>query len=560
MASRQDLVCHLKEIAVLARLTEENPHKAEAYSKAAKSIQANPSVIPSKAPGVGASIKKIIKQFKETGSSDKLVEMQGIMRNTQALTGRASDLTKIRGIGAALAMKLIEQGIETASDVITACERGDLHERYLEPAKLVLSTSHVKPRSMALASMKGVRRLLKSMVSNRLLVRYRPAGSLRRRKEFVRDVDILVQPVEGSEDDARDKIVSVLEKHGEVILNGAAKVRALLPYGDAGDQIQVDILFTTQRAWGSALNYFTGSKEHNVAIRAVAKERGFTVNEYGVFRGDIWVAGSEEQDIYQILGFPFPPAWARESQIFKHHLPDKVVPVWDCHVHTKASDGLDTVYEMARQAKNNGLSGFVVTDHGGGTVKGSKLVDERTVRKYLDYVKKASSRSFSALAGMELDVNVKGQLIVTKQMAHVIRELDVVTLACHKDPNVDPVRRFFDAIRVLRRDLSFRGPVIIAHPTGYLHGQRDHAVDDWPRFFGSVSRMPNTYLEINGVPDRCDLNTEYAAQASKAGCKFALGSDAHSVNELGQLANAGWIASRAGIPAHQIWKPSQKKW
>lgn len=558
MASRRALAEHLREIATLSETLGENSYKVSAFRNAAQNIVDNQDVHPTEVKGVGKSIKDIILDFKKTGTSGK---HKALTIRANALNIRVENvitITAIRGIGPKSAANFMAMGITTVQDVITAAERGEIPERFIKPAQLALRSGKRKPRQGVVSTILPLIALLKKMNEEGVIERSAPAGSLRRHKEFLKDVDILIQANPEKVNDARFLLLTFLRRQGEVIAEGDKKIRALIPYMDAGDELQIDLLFTKKESWGAAMNYFTGSKEHNISLRALAVERGFTVNEYGIYRGKTKVAGEREEDLYEILGVPFHPPWAREGRYYTTRTPKKITPIFDAHIHTRASDGTGTIEEMAEAAKVQGLRGFLVSDHGGNAFNGAKLMTSAAVRKYIGYVKRVTDKAFSPLVGMEVDVGGDGVPLLPSEMWPAMRELDVITLACHLQHDVDITKRFFKAIRFVRKELNFYNTIIIAHPTGYYHGRRDHAQEDWYYFFACLSRAPDVVLEINGQPTRMDMNTKFAYEAARAGCQISLGSDAHSPEQIRFVKDSGWIASRAGVPPRQIWTPRLK--
>ena len=365
------------------------------------------------------------------------------------------------------------------------------------------------------------------------------AGSIRRRKETVGDGDILA--ISRKPEKVMDFFVSmpeVMHIHGQ----GKTKTMVKLKNG-----LDLDLRVVPEESFGAALNYFTGSKDHNVVLRRIAQEKGLKLNEYGLFRGSKRVAGKTEQDIYRALGLSFIPPEIRENQgeieaAKKGELPDLVGYQdlrGDLQTQTTWTDGANSIEEMAEEGRRLGLEYMAITDH----TKSLAMTggaDEKKLRRQMAAIDKInrSLKGITLLKGAEVNINKDGTLDIEDE---VLAQLDVVGVAVHSHFNL-PRREMTE--RILR---AMRNPHadILFHPTGRLIQKREPYDVDMDAII-RTAKETGTALEIDAYPDRLDLKDEHVRKAVEAGVKLVIDSDAHSVNHIRFLefgvaqARRGW--------------------
>jgi DNA polymerase (family 10) len=368
-----------------------------------------------------------------------------------------------------------------------------------------------------------------------------PAGSLRRMRETVGDLDLLV-----ASDDPEPVMARFRElpQVAEVLLSGTTKTSIRTQEG-----FQVDLRVLESARWGTALQYFTGSQVHNISLRALALDRGFSLSEYALKREDgTAVLCATEEEVYAMLDLPFIPPELREDRgeieaALEGRLPDLVELgdlKGDLQFHTTWSDGQQSLLEMAQAAKAYGLRYALVTDHSHslGIAGGLTADDLRRQRAEVDEVNRKMGDSFRLLAGTEVEVRGDGSLDFPDE---VLAELDLVVAAVHTGLHQDRehvMRRFLAAIHDPHVD-------VIAHPTGRFIDEREGADLDMDVLFRAAAKA-GTALEVNAYPKRLDLRDAHVRRATDLGVKLAISSDTHDVQGFNWLpfgvatARRGW--------------------
>ena len=384
------------------------------------------------------------------------------------------------------------------------------------------------------------------------VVRAAPAGSLRRMRETVGDLDLLVAAEEtdpANPETARRVMTCFreLDPVAEVLLSGLTKTSIRTHEG-----LQVDLRVLEPACWGTALQYFTGSQAHNIRLRGLSLDRGFSLSEYGLKREDgTEILCATEEEVYAALGLPFIPPELREDRgeieaALEGHLPDLVELgdlKGDFQFHTTWSDGQQSLLEMAQAARARGLEYALVTDHsyGLGVVRGLNTEDLRRQRAEIEEVNRKMRGAFRLLAGAEVEVRADGTLDFPDE---VLAELDLVVAAVHSGLRQDREQvtaRMLAAIRNPHVD-------IIAHPTGRLIGEREGADLELEPILHAAAET-GTALEVNAFPKRLDLCDVHVRRALELGVKLAISSDAHNVNGFGVLpfgvatARRGWATA-----------------
>ncbi len=347
------------------------------------------------------------------------------------------------------------------------------------------------------------------------------AGSVRRMKETVGDIDYLVTADDPEK--VMEFFVSMPEVE-EIVGRGPAKAFVRLAGG-----IDADLLVVPKESWGSALQYFTGSKEHSVELRKIAIAKGLRLNEWGVYKGEARVAGATEEGVYQALGLQWIPPEMRENtgeiELAKQGRLPKLVEYGslrgDLQVHSESTDGTATMEEMARAAKEFGLGYIAITDHTKSLALASGL-DENELLEQAGRIAELNDRlkgSFRILSSAEVNVMKDGSLDIS---SNVLDKLDIVGAAIHSNFNL-PVEAQTERLVKAAKNPSVD---ILFHPTGRLINKREGYPVDIEKVI-EVARDTGTILEIDAHYDRLDLKDEYVRMAMKKGAKLVIDSDAH---------------------------------
>lgn len=368
------------------------------------------------------------------------------------------------------------------------------------------------------------------------------AGSYRRRRETVGDLDVLVTSEAPSETMAR---FVTYDDIGEVISQGTTRSTVRFRSG-----LQVDLRVVPEESYGAALCYFTGSKAHNVALRALANERGLKLNEYGLFRGDERVAGESEEGIYAALGLPWIPPVLREDRgevqaAREGRLPDLVTPQQirgDLHMHTTASDGQASVLEMARAARALGYDYIAIADHSP-LAPASRCIDAEGLRRQIDEIDRLNEtlEGIRVLRAIEVDIREDGSLDLPDD---VLSRLDLRVCSIHTAAGLNREKQTERILRAMDNPLFN----ILGHPTSRIIGQMPPIDVDMEAIMrGALER--GCYLEINAQPKRLDLNDVHARMAHEMGLIVAINSDAHAPGDLALMrfgvgqAQRGWLTA-----------------
>jgi len=370
--------------------------------------------------------------------------------------------------------------------------------------------------------------------------RVAPAGSLRRMKETIGDIDILA---EGKKSAEIIRFFTLFPKVSRVISLGETKGSVLIS-ADGGGR-QVDLRLVDESEFGAALQYFTGSKDHNIKLRGMAKDRGLKISEYGVFRGTKKIAGREEEEVYAALGLPWIPPELREDRgeielAVEKRLP-KIVDYagirGDLHVHSDWSDGTQSLEEIASAAKALGYAYVAVCDHSQSARYASGLTPERLLRQMAEIDKlNGRLKGIKLLRGTEADILADGRLDFADGL---LQKLDVVVASVHSGFKKNVTARILRALE---------NPFVttIGHPSGRLISGREGYDVDLDQVL-EAARISGKGLELNAYYDRLDLNEFYLKKARDRGIRIALGTDSHSANGLAMMRFGVGIARRAWL-------------
>ncbi|HEV8341623.1 MAG TPA: DNA polymerase/3'-5' exonuclease PolX [Candidatus Binatia bacterium] len=496
-------------------------------------------------PGVGAAIAEKIEEIIQSG---KLKYHEELKRETPV---DLSSLTAIEGVGPKSVKVLYEKlGVKDVSGLEQAALAGTIrnlpHFGEKMEQKILKGIDFFKSRSgrfllgTILPSILEIEGRLRGVTEVEQVV---VAGSIRRRKETIGDADILV--VSRKPEKVMGFFVSMPEV-AHVLGQGKTKTMVKLRNG-----MDMDLRVVEEESFGAALCYFTGSKDHNVALRRIAQEKGLKLNEYGLFHGNKRVAGRTEEEVYKALGLPFIHPEMRENlgeieAAKRGDLPEILGYQdlrGDLQIQTTWTDGANSIEEMAAEAKRVGLEYIAITDH----TKSLAMTggsDEAKLLQQMAAIDKINRplKGIRILKGAEVNINNDGTLDIKDE---VLAQLDVVGVAVHSHfnlPRREMTERIVRAIRNPHADILF-------HPTGRLIQKREPYDVDMDEIV-RTAKETGTVLEVDAYPDRLDLKDEYIRKAVEAGVKLVIDSDAHSINHIRFLefgiaqARRGWAKKK----------------
>ena len=557
-----DIANIFDRLADLLELEGENPFRVRAYRNAAATVENLPQNLEemvkkgddlTSLPAIGNDLAQKINDIvnhKEIDLLKRLEEKNPI---------DFEELNRIQGLGPRRIKKLYEiLNVQNIDDLYHAAEEQKIRnlpgfskkieEHILEEIKKIKEKYN---RMKISTAEQNALPIVEYLRENRSIQDIEIAGSYRRRKETIGDLDILV---------TCEDSISVMTHFvnyfdiDEVLSKGDTRSSIILKSG-----IQVDLRVLSQKSYGAAMLYFTGSKAHNIVIRKLAKQKDWKVNEYGLFSNDDFLAGETEKGIYNKLGLPYIEPELRENRgefeaAESGNLPEliKLSDIkGDLHTHTNLTDGKNTLEEMAEAAQKLGYKYIANTDHSKRvTVAGG--LDEIQVFENIKRTDKLNEnfKDFTILKGIEVDILEDGSLDLSDK---VLKELDIVVGAIHYKFNLS---REEQTERILR---AMDNPYlnILAHPTGRLINEREPYDIDLEKIM-QKAKENNCILEINSQPSRLDLNDLNSRKAKEMGVKLVISTDAHSTTQydfmrfgIGQ-ARRGWIEKHNVINTRNI--------
>lgn len=544
------------EIADFLELKGENPFRIRAYRRAALSLEALPRDIASvparelpELPGIGKDLAGKIGQFLASGRIDLHEELG------KEIPPGLLEVLRVPGVGPKTAKLLFDRlGVAGLDRLESLARAGKLagipgikektEENILKGIDLLKRGRERRPLGRVLPLARDILARLREADPRG---RFELAGSIRRWKETVKDIDILACARNAGR--IMELFVGMPEV-AQVVAHGATKSSIV-----TADGVPVDIRVVPRESFGAALQYFTGSKAHNVRLREMAVRAGLKINEYGVFREKDGrrIGGKEENEVYGALGLPFIPPEIREDSgeieaAAGGALPELVALEQirgDLHAHTNWSDGAHPLDELAAAARAKGYGYIAVTDHskGLGIARG---LDEARVREQLRLIRQADRKlaDFRILAGIEVDIRGDGSLDLPDSL---LSELDIVVASIHsgfRQPKEQITKRLLAAVR--NRHVS-----VIAHPTGRLIGERDAYAVDLDAVFREAA-LRGTALEINAYPLRLDLDDVGARTAKRMGIPLVVSTDAHVASNLDFMTYGAAIARRGWLEARDV--------
>ena len=544
-----EIVAMFDQTADLLEIKGENQFRVRAYHRAARTIEGLPQSVRNllsaekdltELPGIGKDLAGKIADIVKTGHFKLLEQLKKI------LPGQLGDMAALPGLGPKRVKLLYDKlKVRTLDDLRRAIKTGRLHElRGFGPTiEKKLAGALEKPMAIKRFKLAVAEAEAEALVGflrdgGRVVV----AGSYRRRRDTVGDLDILVTTKQGPAVGAK---LTRYENVAEVLAHGPTRTTVVLRSG-----LQVDVRAVPEQSYGAALLYFTGSKAHNIALRGLANEHDWKLNEYGLFSGKRRIAGATEEEVYKKLGLAYIPPELREERgeitLAKANQLPRLVTVadmrGDLHVHSDWTDGTAKIEEMAAAAQACGYKYMALTDHSRRLAMAHGLDPARVSRQVREIDKlNAKLKGFTILKGIEVDILKDGRLDLPDS---TLSQLDVVIASVHS---------FFDLPREAQTDrvvraLKNRNVSILGHPTGRLIGEREPYDIDMDRVMSAAHEL-GCYLEINAEPDRLDLNDIHAHAAKTKGVKVAVSTDAHSVNAFQYMrfgidqARRGWLTA-----------------
>ena len=561
MISNQEIAATFEEMADLLELSGENAFRIRAYRNGAKAIaDLGDSVAQwihdgmdlTQVDGIGATLADKSKTLVETGILPQLEKLRSEVPPT------LRSIMGIPGVGAKKAMKLFQElAIRDLPSLRAACEAGlvaQLKGFGEKTQKSILQNMEIAEKAAQRLLMDSAESLVtiirEHMNKCEAVNRLEFAGSYRRGKESVGDLDLLVT---SENPEAVMDHFSKLSQIQEIIQRGETKMSIRV-----SDSFQVDLRVVDDASWGAALQYFTGSKEHNVRIRGMAKAIGLKINEYGVFKSDdesCRVAGANEEEIYALVGMPWVPPELREDRLefstdagemFQHLIRLEDIR-GDLHMHTTATDGENSLEEMAHAARMRGLQYIAITDHSK-RVSMARGLDEAKLRdqwRQIDAFNQKSDGLFWVFKGVEVDILENGTLDISDDC---LSEADWVTASIHygqRQPREQITERLLNAIH---------NPHVhaISHPTGRLISRREPYEVDMSTVMDAAKRS-NKILELNANPYRLDLNDIHTMTAVQLGIEIVINTDAHSLSNLDLMKFGVRQARRAGVRPSMVF-------
>jgi len=546
-----DVVAIFEEIADRLEMQNANPFRIRAYRRASRNLGELPLELKAfikngsdltEIPGIGDDLASKIIEIINTGNCTLLSRLR------KELPAGITDLLKVKGLGPRRVKALYHHlDIQTIEQLYRAAHDGRIcklagfgtktEQNILKAVEDNVNKIHRFKLATAAQYAKSISSYMKSHPSVKSVT---VAGSFRRMRETVGDLDILITAIESAA--VMQHFISY-EDVSSVLSLGTTRASITLKCG-----LQVDLRVVAEVCYGAALQYFTGSKSHNIAIRHIAQKVGLKVSEYGVFRGTDRIAGDTEESVYQALGLPLIPPELREDRgeiaaALAGRLPDLVTLadlMGDLHIHTKASDGQHSLLDMVNAAKKLGFEYIAITEHSRQLTVAHGIDIARLLRQCdeIDQLNETLT-GIKVLKGIEVDILEDGQLDLPDE---VLGRLDLVLGAIHSYFNLTRKEQTERILRAMEHSYFS----MLAHPTGRLIEQRAPYDVDMALII-KHAKSRGCFLELNAHPERLDLLDTYCQMAKEAGVLISINSDAHSSFDFANLqfgvgqARRGWL-------------------
>jgi len=557
-----------ERVANLLEIRDANPFRVRAYRNAARTVSGLARNIAdmvendedlSKLSGIGDDLAGKIQEIVKTGTLGQLLELE------KEFPKELNELMRIEGLGPKKIYALYEElGIENLEQLKAAAENKKIRELQGFGAKTEESIleeaerleSRQERRMPLIEAEQRAEPLLEYLQESSGVKKIEVAGSYRRRKETVGDLDILAACKKDS--DIMDRFVEY-EDVIKIISHGKTKSAVVL----RGD-LQVDLRVVPQVAFGAALHYFTGSKAHNIAVRKIGVQKGLKINEYGVFKDDERIAGKNENDVFERVDLPYIEPELREDRgeidaARKGRLPQLITLDdirGDLQCHSEETDGHATLEEMAAAAKELGYEYLAITDHSK-NVTMAKGMDAGRLAEQIEAVDRLNEKleGIRLIKGCEVDILKDGSLDLPDD---ILQELDLTVCSIHYNRNLSRDKQTERVLRAMENP-NFK---IFGHPTGRIVNGRSPYEIDLERIM-QAAKENGCILELNAHPERLDLSDTQCKMAREVGVKLVISTDAHRPDELKLMrcgveqARRGWLEADDVINTHR-WKDLQR--
>lgn len=549
--ANRDIAAVFNEIAELLDIEGANPFRIRAYRNAARVIFSYPKEMKNLVEEgfdlttirtIGNDLSQKIIEIVKTG------ELSFLNNLKHRVSPELEELLKIPGMGPKRVRLLHELlGINSASELKAALENGKLNQiagfgpKLLEALRAALGQKPSKTKRYRLYDIRPVAQQIAAFLCDaKETVRVEIAGSIRRQRDTAKDIDLVAACKKNS--DIMERFIGMDDVEA-ILMRGSTRSSIVLRNG-----MHVDLRVVPPRMFGATLHHFTGSKEHNIALRMMASKKGMKINEYGVFKEDILIASDTEADIYQVLGMPYILPELRENRgeieaALENRLPSLVELRQirgDLHAHTVYTDGTNTLKEMALAAHARGYEYLAITDH----TQHLRIAHGLGEAKLLEQIGaidrlNADLEEITLLKSAEVDILADGTLDLPDS---VLKQLDFAVCAVHYRFNLSAKEQTRRILKAMENPCFS----IFAHPTGRLLGLREPYELDMEAIIRSCADR-GIILELNAQPDRLDIHDIHCRMAKEAGVKVAISTDAHSTADLGLMelgigqARRGWL-------------------
>ncbi len=557
-----DVAGIFNRMADLLEIQSANPFRIRAYRNAARTVAGLPKRVSDMVeagesledlPGIGKDLAGKIQEIVKTGTLPQLEDLE------KQVPPELGKLMQIPGLGGKRVAALHQElGVSSVQDLKEMAQKGQI--RNLEgfgkktEQKILEEIQEARERNGRIKIFEAEEAaddLLRHFKDVKGIKDIAVAGSYRRRKETVGDLDILVSCRKDS------RVMKAFMEYDEVervISKGKTKSSVILRSG-----LQVDLRKVPAVSYGAALHYFTGSKAHNIAVRKIGVNKGLKINEYGVFKDEERIAGKDEEEVYRQVDLPYIDPELREDDgeieaAQQGNLP-KLITLddirGDLHMHTKDTDGHNTLQEMAEAAGKRGYEYLAITEHSRRVTMAGGF-DAAKLKRQINAIEKINGKlkGITVLKGIEVDILKDGTLDLPDE---ILKELDVVVCAVHYDRNLSK-KQMTERIMKAMDNRYFN---ILAHPTGRLINERAPYEVDLEKVMEKAGKA-GCFLEVNAHPDRLDLSDRFCRMAGKAGVKLAVSTDAHSTADLEFMrfgldqARRGWLEAEDVINTRSL--------
>lgn len=552
--NKKNVIKLLETIATYLELKGENPFKISAYRKAAQSLETDQRSLDeiedfTKIKGIGKGTGAVIKEYLEDGKSTELEALQA------EIPSGLIALLNVPGLGGKKLSRLYKElNIVDAETLKLACEQGEVEKlsgfgkKTVENILSALEESGKRPERLSIAVMLPIaEKILAYLGTIKAINQFSQAGSLRRMRETVKDLDFIIES--DNPEEVRDELLKY-PTIKEVIAQGDTKVSVTI---EEVFDINVDFRIVKAEEYATTLHHFTGSKDHNVAMRKLAKARGEKINEYGVEveATQELLQFANEKEFFQHFGLNFIPPEMREAtgeiELFKEE--QRFIEVedirGDIHMHTTWSDGAQSLEEMVNKARDKGYEYIAITDHSK-YLRVANGLNESRLRKQREEITLLNEKynDIHIFAGVEMDILPDGTLDFSNEF---LKEMDYVIAAIHSSFNQSEDKIMDRLYHALENPYVS----LIAHPTGRLLGRREGYAVNVEKLI-EKARETNTALELNANPNRLDLAAKWLRLAQEAGVNLAINTDAHNYQMLDDMKYGVNFAKRGFIRPENV--------